>query len=462
MRAESFLDGMLDSLCLRALSWHAQVREHAQRKADERHRSLEIFELAEEAYIYGYPLVLMDHTARFSELTARSISNAYPHVHALSTSAFIDLSRGPWLLTLPDTSDRHYFISLLDAYTNVFSSLGKRTTGTAADQFVIVGPGGQRALPPGLKTISAPSDLVWLRGQFQVFGDRDLPAVFALTARCTLKPLLDPESRSRQLRVDPTFSLRRTPGELIAKLSDHAFFQRLSSLLARYPAPARDAEILERFERLGLRPGYFAPPPSAARAITGAARRARRRMRARTFGGSLNQPWSFDPALGDYDTLYFERAAAALSAFGANLPEDAVSFSTTTDALGRALDGRSDYRLRFAAEPPARAFWSLSLYDRQGHVVSNAIDRYAIASSDALVRNRDGSFELWIQRERPEGAAAANWLPAPEGHYQLVLRLYSPEPRALNGAWAPPALCERAPRLFVHEPIRNAPNARAS
>jgi hypothetical protein len=462
MRAESLLDGMLDSLCLRALTWHAQVRAHAARKADERHRSLEIYELAEEAYLYGYPLVLMDHSARFSAIAPRSISSVLPNVHTLSTSAFIDLSHGPWLFTLPDTSDRYYFVSMLDAYSNVFASLGTRATGTSAAEYAIVGPRWKRALPPGCKVIGSPSDLVWLRGQFQVDGNHDLPAVFALTAHCTLRRLNEREKPATHLRVDPTFNMRAPAGKLVAKLSDHAFFERLSGLLARYPPPARDAEILKGFERLGLRPGYFSPPASAVRAITGAARRARRRMHVRV--GAATHGWSFDPPLGAYDTLYFERAAAALWAFGANLPEDAVSLSTSHDAHGRPLEGKSDYVLHLdpAHEPPAAAFWSLSLYDRYGHVVSNRIDRYALASSDALTRNHDGSLDIYIQREPPASASLANWLPAPDAPYQLILRLYSPEPRALHGDWVPPSIHARALKLRAQELVRNAPNAPAS
>ncbi|MNV88725.1 hypothetical protein D3C71_1829510 [compost metagenome] len=127
---------------------------------------------------------------------------------------------------------------------------------------------------------------------------------------------------------------------------------------------------------------------------------------------------------------------------GANLPEDAVYPATRADATGRPFDGGSRYVLHFEKGqlPPVKAFWSLTLYNNKQAFVSNPIQRYALGSRDRLRYNRDGSLDIYIQYERPDGARAANWLPAPPDGFNLVLRAYWPDQAMLDGKWAPPAV----------------------
>ena len=127
------------------------------------------------------------------------------------------------------------------------------------------------------------------------------------------------------------------------------------------------------------------------------------------------------------------------------MPEDVVQAAAFVDEAGRRLEGAHTYRLRFAPheQPPVRAFWSLTAYDERGWVVPNAIDRYALGSQDALERAPDGSLELTIQHAPPKEGPAANWLPCPAGQFNLWLRLYRPEPEALDDTWIPPPLRRR-------------------
>jgi hypothetical protein len=98
--------------------------------------------------------------------------------------------------------------------------------------------------------------------------------------------------------------------------------------------------------------------------------------------------------------------------------------------------------LRFAAGdlPPVDAFWSLTMYTRDGPpLVPNPIDRYAIGDRTAgLVTDSDGSLAIRIQHEAPASETTANWLPAPRGAFHLMLRLYGPRPSVLDGSWTPP------------------------
>src|SRR6185312_16193577 len=139
---------------------------------------------------------------------------------------------------------------------------------------------------------------------------------------------------------------------------------------------------------------------------------------------------------------YLRRAAVAMFGLGANLEDDALYPHTSTDGAGAPLDGAHRYRLRFTRgqTPPAQAFWSLTMYDEHHYFVDNPIDRYAIGDRDRLVYAEDGSLDLWLQHDRPEGDRAANWLPAPAGPFNLILRIYWPEEDAVEGRWTPPPI----------------------
>ena len=125
---------------------------------------------------------------------------------------------------------------------------------------------------------------------------------------------------------------------------------------------------------------------------------------------------------------------------GANTRDEAVYPTALRDSAGALLDGRSRYRIVFAKgqAPPARAFWSLTMYDADGYLVANPQKHYAIGDSHPpLARRADGSIVVVVQRTKPT-EARVNWLPPPAGPFRLNLRLYMPTARVLSGAWQPP------------------------
>jgi hypothetical protein len=146
--------------------------------------------------------------------------------------------------------------------------------------------------------------------------------------------------------------------------------------------------------------------------------------------------------MGVYGTYYLKRAIVAMVGLGANLPEDAVYPLNAGDADGRPLSGASKYVLHFAKNeiPPVGAFWSVTLYDKDGFPTANALNRNAIGDRDALKFNADGSLDLYFQNESPGADKDSNWLPAPTGAFNLTMRLYAPKPAVLDGRWAPPAI----------------------
>jgi hypothetical protein len=201
--------------------------------------------------------------------------------------------------------------------------------------------------------------------------------------------------------------------------------------------------------RLGLEPGktfsFASAPPVIRKALEEAAAPALKKIEeelprtTRSVNG-----WQTPTApIGTYGTDYLRRAAVAWSGLGANTVEDAVYPGMIVDADGSPLDSAKRYTLHFEKDglPPARAFWSLTLYNDRQFLAANPIERYAIGDRDKLGWNADGSLDLYIQRDPPGVENLANWLPSPEtGSFLLTLRLYWPKPEALDGRWNPPPL----------------------
>ena len=144
--------------------------------------------------------------------------------------------------------------------------------------------------------------------------------------------------------------------------------------------------------------------------------------------------------MGVYGNYYLKRAIIAEVGLGANLPEDAIYPINLGDQTGKPLDGANKYSLHFdkGSIPPASAFWSVTLYDSDGFQVANPLNRFAVSSWMPFKYGADGSLDLYFQNESPGADKEANWLPAPNGPFNLTMRLYAPKSDALTGKWNPP------------------------
>lgn len=431
-------------------------------------KSEEIAALAQEAYIFGYPLVLMDvtrqlmtacpapgqkcaplnqfaHVRVFPDPTFTDVVS--PNADTLYSMAWLDLAQGPMVLSVPDMNGRYYLMQILDAWTNVFASPGTRTTGSGKADFAIVGPGWQGALPPDLKKIEAPTNMVWLLGRTQTNGKSDYPAVHALQNKYRLTPLSawgKPYTPPAQVPVGQVD--KAPPVQQVEKMEAAAFFTRMCALMRANPPAARDAETMKRLAALGIGPGRNFDAKrfdAAARsALDRGVAAARQEIVAAAKQPKIKvaQGWSIPYDLGAYGTRYLARAGIAWMALGANLPQDAIYPMTRVDSNGQPLSGQNRYVLHFAKDqlPPVNAFWSVTMYNNQQFFVANPIDRYALGDRDRLKFNPDGSLDLFIQHDSPRKDREANWLPAPLAGYNLVMRLYWPKKSVLDGAWVPP------------------------
>jgi hypothetical protein len=428
-------------------------------------------QIAADAYVFGYPLVLMEITKKVLTNTPKPAEKAAPlnqfahiatfprpedrevvrpNVDTLYSFAWLDLSRGPVILHLPEMTGRYYLMQLLDAWTNVFASIGTRTTGEQKGNFAIVGPQWRGALPAGVKKVQAPTNTVWIIGRTLTRGPADYAAVHAIQAQYTLTPLSawGQKYSPPAGKVDPGVDMQTPPVQQVAKMKAATFFQTLAaSLKAEPPLPA-DAPAMKKFAALGLVAGKDFNPaklkPAVVQALEAGVQQGQKRIKAKAMKiGVLKNGWQMpQPPMGAYGTDYEQRAAVAFFGLGANLREDAVYPTAYWDQEGKQLSGKQRYVLHHDQDqlPPVKAFWSLTMYHQDTFLAANPINRYRLGDRDPLKYNADASLDLYLQHQSPGPDKEANWLPAPADDFNVTLRLYWPKNNVLNGSWTPPPI----------------------
>jgi hypothetical protein len=435
---------------------------------------LEDFWIAVEAYVYGYSLVTMEMTRRVMTnvvtatesqapmgqfAKARSYPDASfrtvtaPNADTLYTTAWIDVGAEPWVMSLPDMLGRYFLFPMLDGWTNVFHVPGTRTTGTEAQTYAITGPSWSGTLPAGVIEYKSMADLVWLLGRIYCTGTpEDYTAVYALQDACQLTPLgmygkpYIPPAGS----VDPNIDMNTAVRDQVDRMDAITYFTLLAQLLKANPPLPGDGDMVAKMARVGIVPGQDF---DRRKFNVDFAKRVpqvgfdRIMLHYRFSGGDIRNinGWSYTTKTGVYGRDYIMRALIAAIGLGANRPQDAIYPVSKTDADGRAYDGKYKYVLHFGKDqiPPVKRFWSLTMYDENYFFVPNRINRYAISPRQAMRRNQDGSLDLYIQAASPGVELESNWLPAPDGRFQLMMRLYWPDgtdPTIFDGTWKIPAV----------------------
>jgi hypothetical protein len=424
----------------------------------------EIKRRAMEVYVYALPLVLMDLARQVQ--TAKTPADTFQHRHASDATAgelvhpnpdvfyseaWLDLAREPIVLSLPDTHGRYYALPMFDAWTNVFQSTGKRTTGTNKGDFAIVGPKWKGELPKDVDEIKAPTDLVWLLGRTETSRAEDA-TVAKLVEQYKLTPLSQWHKPGAKAHAPAAahagIDVKTPPAEQVAKMDARTFFTRFAELLPGNPPSKHDAHLVEVIQKLGIVAGQPFDPgkldAAAAKGVEDGVKAAHEAIVAAAKGsiGDLRNGWTIHWDLGRYGTNYGLRAVIAWLDLGAIAPEDLIAPATHYDAGGHPLNGANKYVLHFdkGKAPPAQGFWSLAMYNDKQSFVPNSLDRHAIGDRDKLKFNADGSLDLYLQNEDPGRDQESNWLPAPKGNFDVILRIYWPKQEMLDRNWTPPGI----------------------
>jgi hypothetical protein len=303
-------------------------------------------------------------TAAYKEVTA-------PNADTLYTTAWMDVGREPWVLSIPDAKGRYYLMPLLDGWTDVFQVPGTRTTGTKAQTYAITGPGWKGKLPEGVKQYKSPTSLVWLIGRIYCTGSpEDYAAVYKMQDEMSIVPL---SSYGKPYtppagKVNPGIDMDTPVRDQVHGLSAEAYFKLLAMLMTDNPPAKADAPIMARMKKIGIVPGKAFDiaklNPAVAKAIDGVPRVAQEKIMAHfKKAGTFENGWIFTTQTGVYGTDYLQRALVTAIGLGANRPQDAVYPTSEEDADGKPYEGANKYVMHFdkGRMPPVNAFWSLTM-----------------------------------------------------------------------------------------------------
>jgi len=439
-------------------------------------KELEAREIAIDAYVYAYPLITMEITRRVMTNVEKpegskapmgqwarlrnypavdDHSVTAPNADTLYTLTWLDLSKEPWIVSIPDMKDRYFLMPMLDGFTNVFEVPGKRTTGTKAQKYAVTAPGWTGTLPAGVTQYKAPGNMVWILGRIYCTGTpEDYKAVHALQDKVSAVPLsaYGKPYTPAPGKVDAAIDMKTAPRDQVNALDGAAYFKLFAELLKSNPPAADDAPMVAKLAKIGIVPGQDFDAsklePAVLKGVNAAPKPAQDKIsnlkEAIVLGDAkVDNGWLFFSKTGIYGTNYRNRALITWYGLGANRPEDAVYPTSEGPDILKKYNGANKYVMHFPKGelPPAKAFWSITMYDKNYFFVPNPINRYTVSSRSRFKANPDGSIDIYVQKDSPGKDREANWLPAPADDFVLMMRLYWPsetKPSILDGTWKPP------------------------
>ncbi len=421
------------------------------------------FHIGAQAYIWGLPIVecWKDRLSKSRNgagsnagAGANYVTNTFRHARYLASSeqnefinsatdfiystAVVDLSSGPLLLTAPDFQHRWYGIQILDAYMETLANLGTRTYGRQLPPVIISRGEYHGELPEGAALIQSDIDHVFIVARIAVDPNEELAPVHALQDALRLE-VNAAEQENAAGRNGATsfarFELEDHGGDCPDEIK---FFHQLGKALKFVPPKSSENMLLGMLSEIGISTAHGLDTrrltSSMVKGLQKAIPFAQSILDRQKYNGGKNiNGWGILFEIGNYGNNYINRALVAQHGMWANIPEESMYFMAHTDCEGRLLNGNQDYRIHFPAGqlPPVDAFWSISYYDQHGRITKASSGNNAVnALYNAFHYNADGSLDIIISRRAPEPERRGNWLAAHDGLFKLNLRCYNPK-RAL-------------------------------
>ena len=425
-----------------------------------------IWETVEDAYVYAFPLVLMDATETSATNTEEVVNekapvNQFIHSVALADAQFrtvvtpnvdtiysqvwYDLSEEPMVYELPET-DRFCKVQVLDGWTNTAAVLDK------AGAYAITLSTWEGELPEGVTRIDVPTSMAWSITRIVLSGEEDLPNVYAIQEKMKLMPLSDYISGDIYESPKGSYSEENDyiPVDKVLSMDPVTFFNKANELMVKNSPAAADKEMLEKIAAVNVGPGMefdtsvLTGDVSENWKIMLTETRLKLIKEGQKFSKKLGQWDYFGEPIGDFNTEYAYRALVALAGLGANTIEVALYPKIEQDADGNTLTGEKSYLLHFESYPQVLegGFWSVTAYGDDDFLIDNPIDRYCINDRSGLKANDDGSVDIILSEDAPEDTT--NWLPVGDGGFHLYMRIYTPDMDALE-TWTAPTITEIYP-----------------
>lgn len=361
-----------------------------------------------------------------------------PNADTLYSNAYLDLRGGPVLFEVPDTAGRYYTANFLDIHGNA-TNISARTHGTKGGRFLIAPVGWNGTAPEGVTLFRVATPVMWILLRVLADGPADIRKANALQDRFLLTATGEPPKT-------PAWPDGRDESAI-------GFFRILDFILRTCGHPKGEDALVYRYQAMGIA-GHRSFDEVVADAEIRAGMEQGFAEAQQVIGGSLAQngrragAWSEPLDVGRYGYNYLYRSSVNTLGTGANVVEENFPFTSFVDADGGLLDGsQGQYELRLAPPPPARYFWSVTVYDARTRALTpNPIARYMLGDrSRGLVRDKDGGVTIRFQAAPLKGKAAANWLPVPEGPFYVAIRTQGPGPEMFDGRWRPAAIRKVGP-----------------
>ncbi|OCH15303.1 hypothetical protein A6E05_18715 [Aliivibrio sp. 1S165] len=427
----------------------------------------ESYILATNAYLWGSTLVRMEQVARQytdmsqpqNDTSYRAPLNHFGHARRLPTdqdtdmptanrdtlysSAIVDVSKEPVILSTPEVENRYFVIDMFDMWHNLFKYVGTRATGDSPQKIMIVPPHWQGTAPEGVQIVESPTSKVWLWGRTQVFGEKDYSQVHKIQDKYTLTPL----SMYKSGKITKFSSTPLTPRA--GKKDDPLrFYEELGAYLKDNPIPEREQALLGQFNKIGLSENGFDRSkltPSMKIQLEKALEDGPQIVANQTSNPvtmKIKDGWYYSFVLDQFGDDNALRSLVSHPYLGGQGAKEAMYPITYADSQGKLLSGNIPYSMHFKAEPPVDSFWSVTVYDAKTKMlISNEIQRFNINDQTSIQKNKDGSFDLILSNKKPtDHTQQKNWLPTPKGNFYAITRLYIPSKDILDMKWTVPPI----------------------
>lgn len=387
-----------------------------------------------------------------------------PNCDTLYSTAWLDLTHDPIVLSVPAVTDRFYCIEMVCMDADNFAYVGTRSTGVKAGNFLIAGPFWNGQVPEGVSEVLPRSRTVTvlLMGRTGVnnTSQEDLAKANAIQEQYLLTPLSDwpntPLAQPTHVMVPYGVDYNHTAGAW--KTMNKAMTENPPGL-----SPGINQEqMLKLFATIGIGPNQNLDDQSdATRAgLQRAAKHGLAMLKKMTKGrGKTVNGWTYPPTdigrAGQNSDFITRAALQSLAGICANDPVEAVYINVFTDNEDATLSGQNNYTLTFQAGefPPydrtKHGFWSVTMYNSTYNLVPGSTS-YSINSYYPEYQGRDssGGMTILIQSEQPEELPEGTyWLQSPSGTdtdddtFFLFLRVYVPDPSvSVTQSWVPPQI----------------------
>ncbi|HEY2455516.1 MAG TPA: DUF1254 domain-containing protein [Scandinavium sp.] len=348
----------------------------------------------------------------------------------LYLSAMVKLDE-PYVLTVPDTHDRYYVIDVFNMRQELEHYIGRRTTGTKAGKFVLVPPGWEGKLPADATALHMTTNKIWLWGRLRVSPNEDLKPLHELQDNFKLQSL---SGKVHNDKLPPLPELKHDGLD---------FFRLLAAAIKENPVKPEDKGLFGQFSRFGLTENGFDAEHVATPIIDGAKRGLvdAPNVAVSTLASTseVRNGWSYVRGLDDFGYNYPLRSLVSGPYLGGQGEKEAVYPVSYNDSEGQPFDGKNIYTITMPTQPPVNAFWSVTMYDGSTKMmVNNELNRYKVGSdTEGLVKGKDGSISITLSHQKPTDTST-NWLPAPEGNFYVILRMYQPKEAVMDNEWKMP------------------------